>query len=99
MAGPGIPVCQEASLLCFHTAGWGGNYWGGVLGAAAGPGAAKMRFDLRAEVELPSPSARVTHQGCVEEADPEGLKPQLGQGRGEERQNPGDRSGPGSRPE
>lgn len=43
-----------------------------------------MRFDLRAEVELPSPSARVTHQGCVEEADPEGLKPQLGRGRGVE---------------
>lgn len=31
----------------------------------------RKRFDLRAEAEPPSPSARVTHRGCGWEVDPE----------------------------
>lgn len=43
----------------------------------------RKRFDLRAEAEPPSPSARVTHRGCGWEVDPErGLNQATGPGAG-----------------
>ena len=43
----------------------------------------RKRFDLRAEAEPPSPSARVTHRGCGWEVDPErGLSQATGPGAG-----------------
>lgn len=45
----------------------GGDYCGfGLRGQEC-----RKRFDLRAEAEPPSPSARVTHRGCGWEVDPE----------------------------
>lgn len=59
----------------------GGDYSGfGLRGQER-----RKRFDLRAEVEPPSPSARVTHWGCGWEVDPErGLNQATGLGVGVE---------------
>ena len=58
---------------------WGGDYSGfGLRGQER-----RKRFDLRAEAEPPSPSARVTHRGCGWEVDPErGLNQATGPGAG-----------------
>lgn len=63
-AGPGpaeSPVSLQCSAVSLLSCLWprGTDYGLGLRGQERG-----KRFDLRAEVEPPSPSARVTHQGC-----------------------------------